>query len=163
MNDAELRFKASVESLERLHSEYIEPWRPLLETRSSIQVQPSTVSVIASQLAVPTPPIVINDYVRMCYAYCITLWMHWKALGVLSTNLDELRLIRNCLEHHEGDMAAYSQNPDVRYRREGVKLITLTQGKSYVQGYNLVISGQDLLAFTAQVKAESMILTGVVF
>lgn len=165
MTDPELRFKASIESLERLHSEYIKPWKPLLESRSPTQLQNSTqnVSSVASVATVPAPPIIINDYIRMCHVYAIALWTCWESLGIRNSNLDELRLIRNCLVHHEGDMAAYSQHQDPRFKQEGARLINLTQGKSYVQGYNLVISEVDLISLTSLVKFEAMSLTGVIF
>ncbi len=165
MNDVEIRFKACIESLERFYSDYIQPNKSVLELRSPIQLQPSTqnASLVVSGSSTAFTPIVINDYVRMCHAYCIMLWTYWEALGAFSGNLEELKLIRNCLVHHEGDMAKYSQDPVKKFSQGGVRLISLTQGKSYTQGYNLVITEADLLTFTSLVKGEAVSLTRVTF
>ncbi|MDP2655091.1 MAG: hypothetical protein Q8P17_00825, partial [bacterium] len=106
-------------------------------------------------------PIVVNDYVRMCRTYCIMLWTYWEALKIPSISLEELRLIRNCLVHHEGDIAKYSQDP--KYGSGGTSLLALTNGKSYVQGYSLVIADSDLVDFTTLVKTEFTTSTGVLF
>ena len=165
MTDAEQSFVASVRSLEYFNSIYIQPNKQTLESRSPIQIQPtsSVSTVISTTASSATPPIIINDYVRMCSMYCIMLWTHWESLGRATTALEEIRLIRNCLVHHEGDMARYSQSPNKEWATQGALLITKTAGKPYVQGYGLVIGDQDLVNFTNIMKAEFTNLTGVVF
>lgn len=157
MTDTEARFKACLESLERLRLDYIQPNKADLELRSPIQLKSSTqnASSSASASVIASTPIVINDYSRMCHAYCIMLWTYWEALGIYSSALEELHLIRNCLVHHEGDMAKYSQAPQAKFRQDGVKLTKIAQGKSYVQGFNLIMTDSDLVTFTALIKTES--------
>jgi hypothetical protein len=165
MTDAEQSFIASIRSLEDFNSAYIQANKQVLQSRSPIQFQAtSSVSSAVSTTALNiTPPIIINDYVRMCSMYCVMLWTHWESLGLITTALEEIRLIRNCLVHHEGDMARYSQSSKKKWANQGVQLITLATGKPYVQGYSLVIGDQDLMNFTTLMKTEFTNLTGVSF
>jgi hypothetical protein len=169
MNPAHENFKACIENLEKLNTEYIQVNRAVLETSAPTQV-PVTSSILSSSSAQATPTmgtIVINDYVRMCRINCIMLWTYWDALresiSLPKTLLEELRLVRNCLVHHEGDMARYSQSLNPQWAADGTKLISITTGKSYVQGYSLVIAEADLAYFTNLVKAEFTNQTGVAF
>lgn len=165
MTDAELNFKACIESLEKFNSEYIQANKSVLETRSLTQIS-STPSVASAGpiTAMPLPaPVILNDYGRMCRMYCVMLWTYWDALGITCVTLDEVKLVRHCLVHHEGDMARYSQSQNPKWAADGTKLISITNGKPYVQGYSLVLGDQDLINFTNLVKQESSKCTGVVF
>src|SRR3989338_3556139 len=111
MNDTQLNFKACIDNLEKLHKDYTLANREFLETRSPTPA-PITSTILASsstQAISATSPVIINDYVRLCRIYCIMLWTYWEALAIPGTALDELRLVRNCLVHHEGDITRYSQ------------------------------------------------------
>lgn len=165
MNGAQLNFKACIENLEKLNNEYIQANRAIFETRSPTPA-PITSSILASgstQAPSSTSPIIINDYVRLCRIYCIMLWTYWDALSISSPAVEELKLVRNCLVHHEGDMARYSQarKPDWA-ATEGTRLIAISKGKNYVQGYSLVISDSDLTYFTNLVKTEFTRKTGII-
>lgn len=157
-------FKASLESLDKLNTEYIQANRTVLESRFPTQV-PITSMVSASTLVLATSgigSIVINDYIRLCRIYCIMLWTYWEALHIQSVAVEELRLVRNCLVHHEGDMARYSsQAKKPEWRAEGSKLISLSENKGYVQGYSIVISNSDLAYFTNLIKTEFFVKTGI--
>ena len=82
--------------------------------------------------------------------------------------LKELELIRHCIIHHDADMARYRsaggtpKNPTL-YSDQGESLILMTNGKSYVQGYSLIISDSDLVTFTELVKSEFTAKTGFTF
>lgn len=165
MTDAELNFKACIESLEKFNSEYIQANKLVLGTRSLTQI-PSTPGVVSAGPTVATSvpaPVILNDYGRMCRMYCVMLWTYWDALGIACATLDEVKLVRNCLVHHEGDMARYSQSQNPKWAADGTRLISITNGKPYVQGYSLVIGDQDLINFTNLVKQESLKYTGVIF
>ena len=165
MTDSEQSFIASIRSLEDFNSVYIQANKQTLQSRSPIQIQPtSSVSSNTSSTASNiTLPIIINDYVRMCSMYCVMLWTHWESLGLKTNGLEEIRLIRNCLVHHEGDMARYSQSQKKKWANQGALLITMATGKPYVQGYSLVIGDLDLINFTSAMKVEFTTLTGVTF
>ncbi len=163
MNDTQLNFKACIENLEKLNKEYIQLNRGMLETSSPTQI-PVTPTVLVNgsvQATSTTNVIIINDYVRLCRVYCIMLWTYWEALGLLSTAVEELRLVRNCLVHHEGDMARYSQAVKPKWATDGTRLMTISTGKSYVQGYSLVITDLDLIYFTNLIKNEFASNTGI--
>lgn len=164
MTNAQQNFIACIQGLEKFNLEYIQANREILETRSPIQIQPTS-SVISSGLITTSSvqSIVINDYVRMCRMYCIMLWTYWETLGIQTQSLDEIRLVRNCLVHYEGDMARYSQSRDAKWAAQGKKLISISQGKPYIQVYNLIIKDQDLTYFTMLVKTEFTNSTGVTF
>lgn len=164
MNPTHTNFKACVENLEKLNQEYIQANRVILETGSPTQI-PITSSVFVSSSTQPTPvtgQIIINDYIRLCRIYCIMLWTYWDALNLSNLALEELKLVRNCLVHHEGDIARYSQASNQKWAIDGSRLITISAGKSYVQGYSLVISDSDLLYFTNLVKTEFTNQTGFI-
>lgn len=163
MNPAYDNFKASLESLDKFNTEYIQANRTVLETRSPTQV-PVTSMVSASTLGLATSGtgfIVINDYIRLCRVYCIMLWTYWEALGIQSTAVEELRLVRNCLVHHEGDMARYSQATKPKWKVDGSTLISLSKNKGYAQGYSIVISNTNLIYFTNLIKTEFFVKTGI--
>jgi hypothetical protein len=163
MNNAEDNFKASIKNLEKLNLDYIQAKKPDFESRNrTIQITTPYVSSTTSPITTHSPSsIEINDYIRMCHIYCIMLWTYCYAFKLSTPTLEELRLIRNCLVHHEGDMARYSL--DQKRSRDGTKLMNLTKGKSYVQGYNLIISDSHLIDFTNLVKIEFSNQTGKSF
>jgi hypothetical protein len=164
MTDAEQNFVACIKTLESFHLEYIQSNKQILETRSPIPVQSTTsVYLPSSIVATQTPtPVVINDYVRLCRMYCVMLWTYWEALKIQSAALEELRLTRNCIIHHEGDLNQYSQASG-KFGVEGNRLINLSNGKLYVHGNHIVLSDNDLIDITLLVKREFTNSSGISF
>lgn len=161
MSPAQQNFKACIENLEKLNTEYIQANKSILESRSLTQISVThsvSNTTIVSQTTSTSSLVVMSDYLRLYRMYCIMLWTYWEALGIFSDKLDELRLVRNCLVHHDGDMFKYSNSSRAV---EGELLIQISMGKSYVNGYSIIFSESDIAYFTDLLKIEFKAHAGI--